>query len=148
MSKNRIKSYISHCNLCDKYRDCNPNKKEYTRIHSHPYAATRLDFFLVSANLRELVVSSKISQSVKSDHKIVSFTINVDREKRGQGYWKFNNHVLLDDKYVALIKKVVRDFAVNNPRGDVSPPYSMGSTQMCYKRRNNKILQYEAKRIC
>ena len=36
------------------------------------------------------VNSTKINQSIRSDHKIVSFIINVNETEWGQGYWKIN----------------------------------------------------------
>ena len=38
----------------------------------------------------------------------------------GRGYWKFDNSILLDNSYIELIKKVICDFQINNPKGHVS----------------------------
>ena len=121
LSRERLKSYINDFALCDIYRESNPSRKAYTRIQSQPYTATRLDFFLIDINLRHHIKSTDIDSSVYSDHKIVTITLNLNFEEWGKGYWKLNSDILLDDKYVALIKQTITDFRLNNPEGHVSP---------------------------
>ena len=75
-SKERLKSYMKFCNLNDVFRNFFPSKKVFTRIQLQPYTATRLDFFfLVSDNMIKNVKSVAVSQSVMSDHKIVSLSL-------------------------------------------------------------------------
>ena len=120
LSRDRLKSYINDFALCDIYRESNPSRKAYTRIQSQPYTATRLDFFLIDINLRHHIKSTDIDSSVYSDHKIVTITLNLNFEEWGKGYWKLNSDILLDDKYVALIKQTITDFRLNNPEGHAS----------------------------
>ena len=67
------------------------------------------------------VNSTKINQSISSDHKIVLLIINVNATEWGQGYWKINNDILNDNKYFIFIQKIIREFRINNPKGHVSP---------------------------
>ena len=64
------------------------------------------------------VNSTKINQSILSDHKIVSFIIASEWKQR---YLKINNDILNDYKYVIFIQKTIREFCINNPKGHVSP---------------------------
>ena len=64
------------------------------------------------------VNSTKINQSISSDHKIVSLIIDVNATEWGQEYWNINNDILNDNKYVIVIQKIIR---INNPKGHVSP---------------------------
>ena len=77
-SKERLKSYIYFFNLTDIFCITNPIRKVYTRFQSQPYTATRIDSFLISNNLVNYVNSTKINQSIRSDHKIVLLIINVN----------------------------------------------------------------------
>ena len=96
-SKESLKSYIDFFNLTDVFRIINPKKKVHTRFQSQPYTATKIDFFLISKNLVNNVNSTKINQSIRSDHKIASLIINVNATEWGQEYWKINNDILNDN---------------------------------------------------
>ena len=78
----------------DAIRLKHPGQKQFTRVQNNPFAATRLDFFLISKQLK--VVRSEIFASVRSDHKAVKLFIDPKSAPRGNGYWKFNV-ALLDD---------------------------------------------------
>ena len=65
--------------------------------------------------------SFKINQSISSDHKIVLLIIYVNATEWGQRYWKINNDILNDNKYVIFIQKIIRELCINNPNGHVSP---------------------------
>ena len=107
--------------MIDIYRQLNPSRKTYTQTQSQPYTATRLDFFLTGINLRHRIKTASVDANVKSDHKIVTITLNLDSEEWGRGYWKLNSDILLDNDCTASIKKVINDFLLTNPEGHVSP---------------------------
>ena len=65
-----------------------------------------------------------------SDHKIVSLSLNIDPTDRGNGYWKINSSILLDENYTALIKRVINDFLVTNTRERMSP-HTLWETLKC-----------------
>ena len=78
-------------------------------------------YFLTGINLRHHIKTDNADASVKSDHKIVTITFNLDSEEWGRGYWKLNSDILLNNDYKANIKKVINDFLHTNPEGHVSP---------------------------
>ena len=59
------------------------------------------------------VTSNFYSHGFKSDHKVVNIDINLSSEKRGPGYWKFNNSLLSDNDYVELINDTI-EIELNN----------------------------------
>ena len=73
------------------------------------------------------VNSTKINQSIRSHHKVVSLIIIVNATEWGQGYWKINNDILNDNKYVNFNQKIIREFRINNRKGRVSPNTSWES---------------------
>ena len=84
--KNNI---IDALSLTDIWRDMHLNVKQYTS-HSHhkPPIFCRLDYFLISENLRNSIVSSRHSIGFKSDHSIVSLNIDLINLTRGPVYFK------------------------------------------------------------
>jgi len=62
-----------------------------------------LTFFFISSSLRQNFRSDQINQRIMSDHKIALIVIEINRVNRGSGYWKINNSILLDTKYIQLI---------------------------------------------
>ena len=92
-----------------------PNLKQYT-WHSHhkPPIFCRLDYFLISENLRNSIVSSRHSIGFKSDHSIVSLNIDLINLTRGPGYFKLNNSLLLNEDYQETVKKCTAKIAEIN----------------------------------
>ena len=95
------------------FRLKHPGEKQFTRVQNNPFAATRLDFFLISKQL--VVVRSEIVASVRSDHKAVELFIDLKSAPRGNGYWKFNVLLLDDQQYVKLIERVISNYLIENP---------------------------------
>ena len=87
-----------------------PDIKQFT-WHSHhkPPIFCRLDYFLISENLRNSVVSCKHNIGYKSDHSKVSLNIDLINLTRGPGYFKLNNSLLLHKDYQDTVKKSIAE---------------------------------------
>ena len=49
-----------------------------------------------------------IEPGTSSDHSLVKLTFDlIETQKRGKGFWKFNNSFLTDSKYINIIKEVI-----------------------------------------
>ena len=61
----------------------------------------RLDYWLISNNLQDLVATTDIIPAIKTDHAAISIKFSI-REKhiKGPGHWKMNCSLLDDDDYV------------------------------------------------
>ena len=66
------------------------NIRRYTLCRKNPLWQSRLDFFLVSDVLSDLVNSCGIRPGYRTDHSIVELTLTLCKFKRGKGKWKFN----------------------------------------------------------
>ena len=64
----------------------------------------RLDFFLISDNILNSIVSSNHYIVFKSDHSLVSVNIDLLNLTRGPGYFRLNNSLLLDKEYQGIVK--------------------------------------------
>ena len=96
----QVKNIIEHFNLCDIWRVRNPILRRYTYRRTKPLYQSRLDYWLISNALQDIVVLSDIIPSIYSDHSAIILGFNTLHEKyRGKGYWKFNSALLKDTVY-------------------------------------------------
>ena len=73
----------------------------------NPFKRARLDYFLISENLLSLCPITKILPSYRSDHNIISLSINISDQKRGKGSWKLNNKLLENKELIKMIKEEI-----------------------------------------
>ena len=67
---------------------------------------TEMDSFSKTSILEFSVDSTTIIPGFRSDHSLLSLTVNVDdRSTRGPGLWKLNVSLLQNEDYVDLIKQ-------------------------------------------
>ena len=77
----------------------------------------RLDFFIVSEGIFQLVTESSIVSGYRTDHSGISLKIKFQDAERGRGYWKFNNSLLKDKDYIKIVKDAIeetKDIYANN----------------------------------
>ena len=115
---NSIREIISFFELQDAWRIKNPTTRSYTWRHSGKYQFSRIDFWLTSSHLQDSCIDSNIQYGIRSDHSAITMKIEVNQIRRGPGFWKFNEVLLLDEEYNqsthALIKSILaenREFA-------------------------------------
>ena len=73
----------------------------------------RLDHLFVSNQPSIRICESKIVPNIYSDHSAVVLSISFSEYEapRGPGFWKFNNSLLSDTKYVELLNFLIPEFA-------------------------------------
>ena len=76
------------------WRRLNPTKKQ-----------ERLDYVLVSDSIFSFVTDSDIVPGYKTDHSDIILKLQLQDLERGRNYWKFNNTLLKDKKYIEGVKK-------------------------------------------
>ena len=73
-----------------------------------------MDFWLISKRLLSRVLKTDICAYCDSDHSAVTISIKPEdiQEKRGPGYWKFNNSLLEDaEKFVTKMSFIIKHAA-------------------------------------
>ena len=111
-SAKQLDNMMTDINLIDVWRILNPELRQFTRRQNSKIGLiqSRLDFWLISTYLLYDVNNVKIKPGLKSDHSIVSLTFNFHtNDKRGRGFFKFNNSLLHDKEYVVLIKNTIKE---------------------------------------
>lgn len=85
----------------DIWRIYNPTVERYTFRQKTPLIQTRLDYFLISNNIQDLIVKTDILPSVRSDHSSITMHVkHLPKETRGTSHWKFNSSLIYDEGYV------------------------------------------------
>ena len=94
-------------NLIDIFRLCHPNDKRYTWRRKNPIKQARLDYFLISNSMFDLINTCNIKPGYISDHSIIQLEIEFSKFQIGKGIWKFNTSLLSNQDYLKIIKKVI-----------------------------------------
>ena len=105
-SKN-LQGLITEFNLVDIWRLRNQDKFQFTRREKTKsgIVQSRLDYWIVSSALEYSIERVDIKPGYCSDHSILNVRIElIGTQTRGKSTWKFNNNLLHDDKYLALVK--------------------------------------------
>ena len=107
-SAQAIHNLCEEVNMVDIFRILNPTLKQYTWRQSKPLVQSRLDYFLVSSDLVYSIEKCCIKPAIKTDHSLITMKIDLANEdRRGPGFWKFNNTLLKDEIYVAVINELI-----------------------------------------
>ena len=108
-SRHRVLKMMNDLNLCDIYKQLHPNTRCYTWRRKNPVKQSRLDFFLASSNILDIVKSCDVKLSYRSDHSMVELELILNRFISGKGIWKFNNSLLFIETYVELVNKIINE---------------------------------------
>ena len=111
-AREAVRNMMSKHELIDIYRERNPEGRRYTwRVASPMIKQARLDMFLVSSSLEGYVEKTDIDPGYRSDHSIITLALDISKQPRGRGLFKFNVSLLTDKDYVALVKEVIKNTA-------------------------------------
>ena len=72
---------MSQFDLCDIFRVRHPNEMRFTWRQKNPFKQRRLDHFLISDNLQDLVKYVNIIPSVQSDHSALKLKLSLLSER-------------------------------------------------------------------
>ena len=114
-SLSKLQEIMTENDLCDIFRMRNPQERRFTWRNKNPFKQRRLDFFLISDSLQELVVDSKIIPSVQSDHSAIVLKVSPTNEgERGRSYWKFNNSLLDDNDFIEGLRQKIQVYLLES----------------------------------
>ena len=108
-SRRKVLDIMSTYNLKDAFRHFNPETKHYTWKRKNPLQFARLDYFLVSHSLTDLISNASVKPSYRSDHSVIEINLIINKFKKGKGVWKFNCKLLSEQEYLKLVKSVIKD---------------------------------------
>ena len=95
-------------NLLDCWRTLNPDVRRYTWRQSNPVRQSRIDYWLITSPLLNMIDLCDIQPSYKSDHSLITLDLRIGpNAERGPGIWKFNVSLLKDTKYVEQLNTCI-----------------------------------------
>lgn len=68
---------------------------------------SRIDYFLVSQDFMNKVDLTDIRPKFRSDHSQITMSLDFAEQKRGRGFWKFNNQHLKDKDFLDIINTTI-----------------------------------------
>ena len=106
-----LHSFMEDKNLFDIWRNRNVNSKMFSRKQMVQGFLTqsRIDYFLVSNELKAMVKNIFYRDTSFSDHSIVYMSVDFSDVEKGPGVWIFNNSFLEDNIFVEKIRKLFAD---------------------------------------
>ena len=119
-----VHKMMNDLDLYDIWRDENPNKTQYTwrrSASSTDIQMGRLDFFLVSGFLLTCVVDQTIELGYRSDHSLITLSLDFGGVKKGKTFWKFNQSLLRNKEYIKTIKDTITEIKVQYAASPYDP---------------------------
>ena len=105
-SREVILTWMEDMNMVDIWRLKNPSLRKYTYMRNRPHPhGSRIDYFLISSSLINLVKDISLGAKLLSDHKPNNLTITVTENNRRMGYFKLNTAHLKNPEYVRQINE-------------------------------------------
>ena len=109
-----LRTLNARYNLIHVWRDCHQGQHNYTWSGRNPtdnsLIRTCIDFFLVGRAFKLFITSTDIRPYVHSDDDCISLTLDLEKVKRGPGYWHLNNELLTDAVFQAEIEEFWADW--------------------------------------
>ena len=82
-------------------------------LEKHPFKQARLDYFIDSDTMLNLVMDCNIKPVCRLDHSSIELNIKLNNFIRGKGVWKFICSLLKDPDYLTLINKTIDKEIIN-----------------------------------
>ena len=110
-----LNNYCELAQLVDIWRIRHDNQFRYTWCKAKPYVLMeRIDFFLISFHLQQMISLTEILPAFNSDHAIPVMNVTITKTtEKGPGYWKLNCSLLKDDNYKKEIEAIIDETIQN-----------------------------------
>lgn len=98
-SNSNLTEFCGSFNLLDPWRFNYPNIKQYSWFKPNDTTKSRIDFWLISASMSNLVSECSMSAAPLTDHAVIKLSFNPGFSKGKKGYWKFNSSLLKNKEF-------------------------------------------------
>ena len=105
--------------LNDSWRIKNPLLKRYSWRQSNPLIQCRLDYWLISDSLYDIIAETDIIPSIRSDHSAITIYFKrIQENLKGPNFWKFNSSLLTDNTFTGEMKQKLQQWNVQYDNND------------------------------
>ena len=101
----KFESTIRVHSFVDAWRIVNLHNIGFTWSNSSMKIQSRLDYSFILKFLKKLIQECRIMPNIFSDHSALILPVCFD-----EGYWRFDNSLLSDNEYVALLRSKIPEF--------------------------------------
>ena len=112
-TKSEIINVMNEYSLKDIWRIRYPQSRQYSWIKTNKnpdlQKASRIDYALISAGLDHKVDNCMYKSGILSDHRAFFIALNLNYIERGVGFWKFNNTLLYEEKFVKMMTEEIQN---------------------------------------
>ena len=118
-----LNTFVEVLDLSDVWRIRNPEKRAYTWFKRNPNDtsnASRIDMFLTNTGVANKANKVSITSNCRTDHSMITMEIVDNDLQRGPGVWKFNDKLLLDQRYVEDMSKRIEQVKENISRSNMN----------------------------
>ena len=103
-----IEYFQDNFDLIDIWRVKNPGVKSFTWSQKSPRIFCRLDYWLISNILQDLVISTDICPAIKTDHAAIIIEVGPkDNQVKGPGLLKMNCSILEEELYIDEVTQMI-----------------------------------------
>ena len=110
--------WLTEVGMMDIWRILHPNVSDYTYMSASHHTYARIDYFLISTQVRGAVREADIGTIAISDHAPITISIEIPSEKGGRGQWRMNDSLLKLDSSSSKIKEAFVDYLKFNDTSD------------------------------
>lgn len=98
--------FIGDNSLVDVWRNQNAGKKQYSWYKPNgAWNNSGIDYWLSVDVLEDLISQRFVTRAPLTDNCLTGITLNASyTRKKNKAYWKFNTHVLQNEKYYSEIR--------------------------------------------
>ena len=119
-TRHALQSLIDDYILTDIWRERNPNKTTFSwHKQCLGLLASRIDFSLVSKGFSNCITNITYIPAFKTDHSACHLTVEINKNKRGAGYWKLNCSLLENKDFLDIIGTTIENSLTSN--ADLNP---------------------------
>ena len=94
--------------MLDVWRELYPEKRRYSWRKFNTTKQGRLDYFLISDEDMSEINCALVESIYRSDHSAVLLSFETEAFKRDKPFWKFNNSLFQDKKYIEEINLMLK----------------------------------------
>jgi len=108
---NLIKDFSAEFGLIDIWRVRNRRKKQFTYRTKDLTIQSRLDYWLTSDHIQELLIDANIIPSPSPDHSAVTLKVkHLPEISKGPGFWKFNTSLLKENTFKSQFRNLYKEW--------------------------------------